>query len=492
MRFGIFSSKESRKIKINPKKNKKNIFFVCFFIAFMAIIILPMEFFSLFIKKNQQVFFWRKVAILNIKLLLFFGRLDIKIEGKKPKEKKIIYIANHLSHFDGFILLCVLGPETTPVIAPIGYFGFPFSYWFNRMGCIDVQRTESEKEKFRDAHSGFEAIGKAIEELEHDHSILIFPEGHISLQKRLLYFHSGATRIALASETKIMPIAIINIDNLNYGKYFFQPGTVKIVFGDLIDAVKYYKKNQTNIKNTSNMLKIEISNLLPNKYLPLDQNERHPEQTAVFFNINNTIYKGNAFLDLILHFWKKGELRLDNLIFLTFLIFLYKIKLLSKNSLIKYGASIVKGWRADTLYYRAHDIFHSYLSVNVSEKIKTIIIDHKKKGHKVVLITKMVSSIAKLFADYLEADYYLAENLEEKDLKYTGHLLGETKQYDKGEQAKKLAECTGLKLDQSFVYGHDENDLSIFVFVKYKNIVNPKKAFLEKIGNKFVYEIIKI
>jgi phosphoserine phosphatase len=143
------------------------------------------------------------------------------------------------------------------------------------------------------------------------------------------------------------------------------------------------------------------------------------------------------------------------------------------------------------LYSESHDLFYRYLCTNISEKIKTIIIDHKKKGQKIVFITRMISPIAKLFADYAGADYWLAENPEEKALKYTGALMGSGQKNDKGEQAKELAKILRIRLRQSFAYGHDLNDLPFLRLVKYKNIINPPASFLDKIEQKDDYEIIR-
>jgi len=461
---------------------------------FCNIVLIPIiEIFCLPVKKKSRKFLWRKAAIFNIGWYFYLSGLKIKVEGMKKisNKKPMIYIANHLSGIDGFILIYLLGPDITPLMAPVKYFPFPYSYWFGKMEYIDVQRSDIEKEKYRTSYEPHQAIKKAIKELKSGHSILIFPEGHISPQHKLLYFHTGAARIALAADKKITPIGIIGTDKITLSKFTFLPGTIKVIFGEPIDLVEYYKNNKSTIKKTSEKLKKEVRSLLLKKYYSLGYDEKSPEKTAVLFNIDNTLYDGNAQKDFIYYSWKRGSIEIKYLLAVFYYYMLSKCKIISYFDSFNYSILILKGWRADKLYRLNKLIFNKNLKYNVYEKMRAIIKDHKEKGHKIILITHMVAPLAKCFADYVGADYWVSLYLEEKKLKYTGKLIKKYMNNEKSKQVLELKKILKFELGQSFAYGHDYDDLPMLKLVKYKTLVNPEKD-LKKYGKKHNCEILEI
>lgn len=496
---GLFSAEkrqEAMRIKAREYiffRKYKNYAITALFI-FCNIILIPiLKILSLTIKKPKRKMLWRKTAIFNIGWYFYLSGLKIKVEGiKKIADKKsIIYIANHLSGIDGFILIYLLGANITPLMAPVKYFPFPYSYWFGKMEYIDVHRSDIEKEKYKTSYKPQQAIKKAIRKLKNGHSILVFPEGHISPHRKLLYFHTGATRIALSADKKIAPIGIIGTDKITSSKFTFLPGTIKVIFSGPIDLVKYYKEKKSTVKKTSEKLKKEVRNLLLKKHYSLGYNEKSPEKTAVFLNIDNTLYNGNAQKDFIYYSWKKGRVEIKYLLAVSCYYILSKCKIISYFDSFNYSILILKGWRADRLYKLNKLIFNKNLKYNVYEKMLAIIKDHLEKGHKIILITHMIAPLAKCFADYVNADYWVSLYLEEKKLKYTGKLIKKYINNKKDKQVLELKKILKFNLDQSFAYGHDHDDLPMLKLVKYKTLVNPEKE-LEKYGKKRKYEILEI
>ena len=496
---GLFSAEKKKEDGYNEAreyiflKRCKNYAVTILFI-FCNIILIPiLEILILMIKKPKRKTLWRKAAIFNIGWYFYLTGLNIKVEGIKKiaNKKSVIYISNHLSMIDGFILIYLLGADVTPLMAPVKYFPFPYSYWFNRMEYIDVQRSDIEKEKYKRSCKPHQAIKKAIKELKSGHSILIFPEGHISPQHKLIYFHTGAARISLAANKKIIAVGIIGTDEITSGSFTFLPGTIKVIFGEPIDLVRYYKEKKSNIKKTSENLKKEVRNLLLKKYYSLGYNEKSPDKTAVLFNVDNTLYDGNAQKDFLYYSWKKGSIEIKYLFTACFYYTLSKCKIISCFDSLNYSILILKGWRTNRLYKLNKLIFNKRLKYNVYEKMLAIIKDHLEKGHKIILITHMIAPLAKCFADYVNADYWVSLYLEEKKLKYTGKLIKKYINNKKGKQVLELKKILKFNLSQSFAYGHDYDDLPMLKLVKYKTLVNPEKK-LEKYGKKRKYEILEI
>jgi 1-acyl-sn-glycerol-3-phosphate acyltransferase len=429
---------------------------------------------SFFYKKKKEKYLWRFVCLYSLRLMFFLGGLKIKVEGRKKNGQAYIYAANHLSALDGFIICSIVGFNITAITGPSDYFTWPFSLWFKKMAFIDVQRSEIEKEKFKDANSPGEAIKKALKELKSNHSILIFPEGHVTLEHRLLYFHTGPARISLAVDKKIIPVAIINTDKLVDKDIFFKSGNIKVIFGDPIDLVDYYVKHRANITEATEYLKEHIRNLLPNKYLSKSYGERNPEKTAVVLKVNHVLYDGDANLDFVYELWKRGSLKLPKISHLAWLYLVNKINKIENKDLLEASVKALEGKRVDLLYKEAKKIFEKKLKYNVNEKIVKLLIDHRKKGHQIILLTNVISPLAKCFADYIKAEHWLGSHLIENNRRYTGKLSDWIK-IDQAEKAADIMKTFKLKPEQSFVYGHDDIDLELINLVRHRAIVNPEK-----------------
>lgn len=463
-----------------------------YFFAFCLTIALPINIFlELFLKKKERKNFWRRSCYRFLGLLFFLGGLQIKTEGGIKYDEAVIYAVNHLSTLDGFIMAYIIGVKVVPMTGPAEYFKWPFSVWFRKMEFIDVQRSDIEKIQYKKANSAHEAIKKAVYELKSKNSILIFPEGHVSMRHRLMYFHSGPVRISLAVNKKIIPVGLIGTDKLVRKDIFFSSGTIKVVFGDPIDLVGYYKKEKASVKEASLKLKEEIRQLLPARYSEIDYREKNPVKTAVFINIDGTLYDGEVTKDFIKALWKRGKLGLFFYLKTLWSYLLLKIGRISKIELFDNSVMAFKGVKAQVVYRQAQIIFEKDLKFNVYEKIRKVIDDHKRKGHKVVIITNVIAPLARLFAGYIRADFWVSSHLEESNLRYTGRL-SDWKRINKAEKIIKLKKDLDVNLFQSFAFGNDEDDIPVLKLVKYKIVINADDDLKRKYSKNSSYYFFDI
>lgn len=253
-----------------------------FFILSISIPLIKSYF--LFSSKKEDEKTWRKLAIFNLNWFFYLSGLKFQVENTQELKTNHIYIANHFNAIDGVILLYILGENTTIFTGPSKYFPFPLSFWFRKTGCIDVQRNNIEKIKYKDSYTPEKAIKKSIEILNNNQnqSILILPEGHVSIKKRLLYFHTGATRIALASNKQIIPIGIVDIARICKKDFFFMPGTIKVIFSKSINIKEYYIKQKATLAEATLKLKQEIKKILPTIYYSKNYNYKYPEKVGFF------------------------------------------------------------------------------------------------------------------------------------------------------------------------------------------------------------------
>lgn len=156
-----------------------------------------------------------------------------------PNKGRVILAGTHSSNLDGFIL----GASTKRVVryvAKDGLFKSKIGNWFfTSCGMIPVNRNIKDKT----------VMPAATRILNEDSLIGIFPEGTRNKKEELLPFKKGAVKMAIDTNSPIVPFAII-------GEYKLFKKSVKIVFGDL-----YYPKTNDVIKE-NNILRDKVIKII--------------------------------------------------------------------------------------------------------------------------------------------------------------------------------------------------------------------------------------
>jgi len=168
------------------------------------------------------VAYWVIKVILTPVLRFLF---KVRVEGLEnvPKKGAVIMASNHVSFCDSIFLPLVLRRRIT-FVAKAEYFDDPKTAWFFRaIGQIPIRReggTASQR-----------ALDSAREVLEGDGVFGIYPEGTRSPDGRLYKGHTGIARLALQTNTPIIPVAMIGTREAQpIGQVkpnFFMPITVR-------------------------------------------------------------------------------------------------------------------------------------------------------------------------------------------------------------------------------------------------------------------------
>ena len=148
------------------------------------------------------MFLVRWFLIINsiIPALLFFGIKRYFLRAKKKLDYKgpIIAALNHTSFLDYVCALMAFPGRRMYVLVSAKFYDFnPFlTFLVKAMGVIRV-----------DAVSGnMDAVNKAVKLLKDGKNILIFPEGHIETEGKLLEFGQAAALMSLGSGCPIIPV----------------------------------------------------------------------------------------------------------------------------------------------------------------------------------------------------------------------------------------------------------------------------------------------
>ena len=183
-------------------------------------------------KQNYNEAFLYKVT-RPIVTFLFIHLYKPKISGKEniPKEGRIILAGNHTNNFDCFLLMSST-KRCIHFLAKDELWKVPKKIFFSHMGLIPVNRRK------KDPNSLFMAKNY----LKHEKVIGIFPEGTVSKDGNLLPFKYGAVKMALDTNTKIIPFAI-------KGKYKLFSKDLQIIFGKEISITKELEKENKKLQN---------------------------------------------------------------------------------------------------------------------------------------------------------------------------------------------------------------------------------------------------
>ncbi len=182
-------------------------------------------------KANVVAKIWGKAVVLSA-----FVKVDIVLQNFKLEQKYVV-MANHQSAFDIFVLYGFLPLDFT-FLSKIEVFKIPiFGLAMKVVGAIAVDRENK---------AGLVKTVKDMEKyMETNRSLLIFPEGTRSPDGQLLPFKKGGFLLAKKTNSKILPVTIINSNKvLKKGSFFVNPfREVKVIINKPIEV------NKRNISN---------------------------------------------------------------------------------------------------------------------------------------------------------------------------------------------------------------------------------------------------
>jgi 1-acyl-sn-glycerol-3-phosphate acyltransferase len=165
----------------------------------------------LFDRKNKKLM--NLITKLFIKLffiLYITSDFTIDLGGIKKPEKPRIYIMNHASQFDTFLIYIL--PGFTKVFVKENYLKLPFIGWtIGLMGNIYVKKMKN----INDIEENLIEAGK--NELQKGFTLLIFPEGTKSKTGNIGRFKTGGFKIAYESKAEIVPVVLDTWNSIRPG-----------------------------------------------------------------------------------------------------------------------------------------------------------------------------------------------------------------------------------------------------------------------------------
>ncbi len=141
--------------------------------------------------------------------------------------RSYIFCLNHVSLLDTPVMVQSI-PFFTRAFQDVRHFSFPVYGTFCKMlGQLPVGRGNQELND--------RSYAEAMERLGEGHCFAVFPEGHRSRDGRLGEFYDGAFRVAIDSQSPVVPVVSRGLRNLCPAQEWrFRPGKVDVIFGEPI------------------------------------------------------------------------------------------------------------------------------------------------------------------------------------------------------------------------------------------------------------------
>jgi 1-acyl-sn-glycerol-3-phosphate acyltransferase len=190
-----------------------------------------------FFNKDENIIH-RRIAMPWAKISLKVCSVKVEVKGAEHVNRDLpcIYMSNHQSYFDIFVLLVGL-PVDFKFIMKKSLMKIPLmGTTMRRAGYLSVDRKDIKK--------AIISMDAAAEKIRNGASILVFPEGTRSKDGHIQDFKKGGFHTALKAGCDIIPIAILNSrDIVPKGSLRIKKGTIKMSIGRPIPVKDYSKGN---------------------------------------------------------------------------------------------------------------------------------------------------------------------------------------------------------------------------------------------------------
>ena len=138
---------------------------------------------------------------------------------------------------------------------------------------------------------------------------------------------------------------------------------------------------------------------------------------------------------------------------------------------------ILKGWSVDEANTVFKECFEQVIQPRLLRRSCQLLRRHVAAGHAVVLISAFPGGVIERLREYVGADFAIYPDLETRDGKFTGNVLGPFPYGDgKCELVRDLANRESLSLRESHAYADRVSDADLLGMVTNPCAVNPDPA----------------
>ncbi len=190
------------------------------------------------------------ITKIGVKNLIVYG------EDKIKDKTGTLFVSNHQSMFDVYILSALTPPKTSFLskkeIIFVPFIGLLMKF----QGCVFVDRSNSEKAK--------KSLQEVIKKIKEGVNFIFFAEGTRSKDGSLQPFKPGILKIVneLKEETSIIPVTIVGSHKImKKGSFLLNRGDVVVIFSDPFPPPKGKMSFEEGEKYLNDLRNVILKNL---------------------------------------------------------------------------------------------------------------------------------------------------------------------------------------------------------------------------------------
>jgi len=216
---------------------------------------------------------------MRLGFAFYFKKLLISGTENIPKDKAILFVANHQNALIDPLLIGAVTPRELNFLTRADVFNKPIiKALLSSVNMLPIYRI---KDGMTSLAKNEEVFQKCYKILDKHGTVLIFPEGNHNIKRRLRVLSKGFTRIIFGSlqnnpdlEIVVLPIGI------NYTNAKKYASSVHLVYGKPIPVNEQHKDSALNV--ASSHLKDEVSEALKKLITHIENLEHHDKIAASF------------------------------------------------------------------------------------------------------------------------------------------------------------------------------------------------------------------
>ena len=201
-------------------------------VVMTALVATPVAIFSLLLPRWSNLFI--QAGRLWSRTLLAASGARVTVHGRQHVEthNPCIFVANHQSMIDVWVMLSLIPPNTR-FVAKQELFRVPvLGSALANTGCIAINRGNRAE--------AIRSLRVAAERIRAGRSVVLYPEGTRSPDGSLQRFKKGAFHLALQAGVPIVPVAITgSFDVVPPGRLRVTPGPVEVFVEPAVDVTPY-------------------------------------------------------------------------------------------------------------------------------------------------------------------------------------------------------------------------------------------------------------
>jgi 1-acyl-sn-glycerol-3-phosphate acyltransferase len=175
-----------------------------------------------------------RAATLMCRSVLWGLGFKLTVVGIYPDDQPYIFMANHASFLDIFIIGAIMKGKYTGVVAEEVLKHPLLRVLLNRFRVIPIRR--------RDREAAIAAITMAEDRLQRGYQVGILPEGTRTLNGKLGPLKKGGFHMALNTRAPILPIGIIGAyRGKSKNSWHLHPGEITVHIGEPIPPKQYHQ-----------------------------------------------------------------------------------------------------------------------------------------------------------------------------------------------------------------------------------------------------------